>query len=120
MVGVLVAGEVFVVGDIKIVVAWGPSMEPSRPVHLFFVATDRRLTMPRGDGTGPPKGSGQGTGRGAGMGGNRRGRMGGSRAGAGPGGECVCPKCGTTVPHDVGKPCYFVKCPKCGSTMVRK
>jgi Zn finger protein HypA/HybF involved in hydrogenase expression len=46
--------------------------------------------------------------------------MGGSRAGAGPGGECMCPKCGTTVTHDVGTPCYFMKCPKCGSKMVRK
>jgi hypothetical protein len=76
--------------------------------------------MPRGDGTGPPRGSGPGTGKGAGMGGSRRGRMGGSRAGAGPVGECMCPKCGTTVAHEVGTPCYFLKCPKCGSPMVRK
>jgi hypothetical protein len=76
--------------------------------------------MERGDGKGPPGGSGPGIGRGAGMGGSRRGRQGGSRAGAGPGGECVCPKCGTTAPHDAGTPCYFVKCPKCSSPMVRK
>ena len=76
--------------------------------------------MPRGDGTGPPRGVGPGTGRGAGMGGSRRGSMGGSRAGAGPGGECMCPKCKTTVAHEAGTPCYFVKCPKCGSPMVRK
>jgi hypothetical protein len=68
--------------------------------------------MPRGDGTGPAGGSGPGTGRGGGMG--------GSRTGAGPGGECMCPKCGTTAPHEVGTPCYFKKCPKCGSQMVRK
>jgi hypothetical protein len=76
--------------------------------------------MPRGDGKGPPRGSGPGTGRGAGMSGTRRGRMSGSGAGAGPGGECMCPKCKTTVAHEAGTPCYFVKCPKCGSPMVRK
>lgn len=76
--------------------------------------------MPRGDGTGPPRGVGPGTGRGAGMGGSRRGRKGGSRAGAGPAGECVCPKCGTVAPHEVGIPCSLKQCPKCGAKMVRK
>jgi hypothetical protein len=68
--------------------------------------------MPRGDGKGPPWGGGRGTGRRVGMG--------GSRAGAGPGGECVCPKCGATVPHETGIPCFYRKCPKCGEKMVRK
>ena len=71
--------------------------------------------MPRGDGTGLPGGGGPGAGRGGG-----RGRMGGTRAGAGPGGECVCPACGATAPHQAGLPCYQIECPKCGAAMVRK
>ena len=53
--------------------------------------------MPRGDGTGP-NGQGSGTGRGIGKGGDR-GRAGGRGGGfaAGPGGYCVCPKCGERV-----------------------
>ncbi|MHC1611231.1 MAG: hypothetical protein ACXQTW_06520 [Candidatus Methanospirareceae archaeon] len=46
-----------------------------------------------------------------------RGRMGGS--GLGPGGECRCPNCGYTMPHQTGVPCYQQTCPKCGSKMVR-
>jgi predicted RNA-binding Zn-ribbon protein involved in translation (DUF1610 family) len=40
--------------------------------------------------------------------------------GAGPGGNCVCPSCGTIVPHEVGTPCYDISCPKCGTKMVRQ
>lgn len=79
--------------------------------------------MPRGDGTGPAWGGGPGAGRGSGMGrgaGMGRGRMGGNRAGAGPGGNCICPSCGTRVPHKPGQPCYDVTCPNCGSRMVRE
>ncbi len=79
--------------------------------------------MPRKDGTGPyGQGSGSGGGMGGGMGrgqGMGRGRKGGSRPGAGPAGECVCPSCGSTVPHQRGVPCYTVDCPKCGTKMVR-
>jgi hypothetical protein len=55
---------------------------------------------------------GQGGGRGP-------GRMGGPKA-AGPGGNCVCPKCGHEVVHTTGQPCYQVKCPKCGTPMTRE
>lgn len=67
--------------------------------------------MPRGDRTGP-MGQGSGMGRGMGMG---RGRMGN----AGPGGNCICPSCGTKVIHQVGTPCASINCPKCGIRMVR-
>lgn len=40
--------------------------------------------------------------------------------GAGPGGECICPKCGYTSPHTVGTPCTSKACPKCGTMMIRK
>jgi len=73
--------------------------------------------MPGGDGTGP-SGQGPGTGRGLGSG-SGRGRMGGNRPGAGPGGDCICPKCGTKASHSVGSPCYQISCPKCGAKMVR-
>ncbi len=75
--------------------------------------------MPKGLGMGSP-GPGQGGGQGQGRGrGNCRGMVGG-RASAGPGGECICPSCGTTAVHQAGVPCYQSKCPKCGTNMARK
>jgi hypothetical protein len=65
--------------------------------------------MPRGDGTGPPGGGGKGRGR---------GQMGGPFA-AGPGGNCVCPKCGHKEQHIAGQPCNQKMCPKCGTQMTR-
>ncbi|MFA5043016.1 MAG: hypothetical protein WC381_04070 [Kiritimatiellia bacterium] len=65
-------------------------------------------------------GAGPGTGRGmGGMGqGQGRGRMGGF--GLGAGGNCVCPNCGKTAPHQQGLPCTQVKCPGCGAAMTRE
>ena len=62
------------------------------------------------------RGQGMGQGRGLGRGGGQ-GRMGGSSLG--PGGECVCPKCGTKISHPRGTPCFKMKCPKCGTQMTR-
>ena len=58
------------------------------------------------------QGGGQGQGQGDG-----RGRMGGRSLG--PGGHCVCPSCGTRVPHQRGTPCNQRSCPKCGTKMIR-
>jgi predicted Fe-Mo cluster-binding NifX family protein/S1-C subfamily serine protease len=35
-------------------------------------------------------------------------------------GNCVCPLCGTTVPHERGTACYNIPCPKCSTLMVRE
>ncbi|MBE0425877.1 MAG: NifB/NifX family molybdenum-iron cluster-binding protein [Nitrospirae bacterium] len=40
--------------------------------------------------------------------------------GLGPGGECICLACGTTVAHKPGFPCREEVCPKCGGRMRRK
>ena len=70
-------------------------------VGLFYMSSGRR-------------GGGIGSGRGGGKG---RGRMGGFAAG--PGGSCVCPRCGYTTSHVTGNPCFQQTCPKCGSRMTR-
>ena len=72
--------------------------------------------MPRGDRTGTT-GQGPGAGRVMGKAGGR-GRQGGLAAG--PSGNCVCPRCGKTVPHQRGVPCMQVVCPACGTTMTRQ
>jgi hypothetical protein len=61
-------------------------------------------------------GMGRGMGRGTGQG-SGRGRGGGFAAG--PGGSCVCPKCGKTAPHQRGVPCLQATCPDCGTAMTR-
>ncbi|KPA16653.1 magnetosome protein, partial [Candidatus Magnetomorum sp. HK-1] len=35
-------------------------------------------------------------------------------------GNCVCPVCGTTVPHERGTACYTIPCPKCKTLMVNE
>ena len=40
--------------------------------------------------------------------------------GYGPGGTCVCPKCGMRIPHRAGVPCAEEVCPGCGARMVRE
>lgn len=58
-------------------------------------------------------GGGKGLGRGGGKGRNKGGAF-------GPGGNCVCGKCGAKTAHQQGVKCTKVKCPKCGHTMVRE
>ncbi|MHA1255409.1 MAG: hypothetical protein ACTSPS_07400 [Promethearchaeota archaeon] len=47
-----------------------------------------------------------------------KGRMGGPYA-AGPGGNCLCPKCGHREQHSPGVPCTNQTCSKCGARMIR-
>jgi len=78
--------------------------------------------MGRGMGPGGGRGGGGGMGRGGGRGGGRgmgRGR-GGRGFGAGPAGQCICPSCGTVVPHQPGVPCREMSCPNCGIRLVRE
>lgn len=74
-----------------------------------------------------PGGFGRGIGRGRGPGGGGRG-MGrgrgrtGFRAGRAVGvpENCICPQCGTVIPHKIGVPCFQTACPNCGSAMTRQ
>ncbi len=56
---------------------------------------------------------GKGLGRGGGQGRNKGGAL-------GPGGYCICAKCGEKTPHQQGIKCTTIKCPKCGKTMIRE
>lgn len=60
-----------------------------------------------------------GRGKGLGPGGGGRGRGGGNKPGSGPGGDCVCPKCGFKTPHIVGQRCMDIACPQCGTRMIK-
>ncbi len=61
---------------------------------------------------------GRGRGGGAGLGQGAGGGRGGGWA-AGPGGYCVCPKCGHREEHVRTQPCTMRTCPKCGTRLVR-
>jgi cation diffusion facilitator family transporter len=54
---------------------------------------------------------------GLGFGWQRRGKMHGDAMG--PGGYCICPKCGYKVKHERGTPCSSIECPKCGVSLAR-
>jgi len=69
----------------------------------------RRNTISRADGTGPPGGAGLR---------NGRGRMGGS--GMDTSRNCVCRRCGRTMPYHKGIPCTSVACPNCDLLMTRQ
>ena len=58
-----------------------------------------------------------------GRGGNRgqgRGIGGGNNPGSGPTGNCVCPKCGYKVEHQVGQRCMDLTCPNCNIRLIRE
>lgn len=38
----------------------------------------------------------------------------------GPGGYCVCAKCGYKQLHTRGEKCTTIKCPECGRTLIRE
>jgi len=66
---------------------------------------------------------GRSLGVGRGFGWQRRGKFKGQikeASGKGPGGWCVCSKCGYKTPHQAGVPCSTLKCPNCGTTLGRK
>ncbi len=60
---------------------------------------------------------------GRGYGWQRRGRFKGEvkeAIGRGPGGFCICPKCGYRIPHQRGMPCSTLQCPNCKINLSRK
>ncbi len=111
--GVRVIG--FICGAVEDILAGFVSGELASPAFLMPGCRGRRRQgrnmMARGFGMGLGGGRGRGSGGG-------RGHMGGPLA-AGPGGECVCPKCGEKAAHSAGKPCVQMACPKCGTPMTR-
>lgn len=82
--------------------------------------------------TGRGKGVGAGGGKGVSAGGEKPGGPGTSparkgpgrlewdKAAGGPGGFCVCPKCGSRQQHERGIPCSQVSCSVCRGSMTRE
>lgn len=64
-------------------------------------------------GKGLIRSQGKSPGQGGGKGRNKGGAF-------GPGGFCVCTKCGEKVPHQKGTKCTSIKCPKCNHVMIRE
>lgn len=104
----------FVCGTVEEILAGFLAGQLASPAYLMPGCRGRRRRMH----TGRSMMRGFGFGSGGGRGGGGRGRMGGPLA-AGPGGECVCPKCGQKAPHTTGRPCTDMTCPKCGTPMRR-
>jgi len=70
-----------------------------------------------------PTESATGLGLGRGFGWQSKGRMKGvvkGARGAGPGGFCICEKCGYKIKHERGTPCAILKCPKCNLPLTRE
>lgn len=42
------------------------------------------------------------------------------RHGLGPGGACICPRCGARIPHRQGVRCTDARCPSCGIGLLRE
>jgi len=80
--------------------------------HQTSTNVERDASIFRGSQAGSGQGYGGGGGGGRG-GGSGRGRNSGLRSGSGPGGYCVCPKCGNRTPHQRGVPCVQQECPTC-------
>ena len=82
---------------------------------------DMGLGQGSGQGVGMNQGQGSGygsrQGQGSGTGGGRGRNKGGSY---GPGGFCICTKCGEKISHRQGTKCTNLKCPECGHTMIRE
>jgi hypothetical protein len=70
-----------------------------------------RFGQGQGKSPGGRRGVGQGQGRGWG---------GGNKPTSGPGGNCICPKCGRKEPHIARQRCLDKVCPECGTKMVRE
>lgn len=97
---------------------------PTKAIIIEEIIQDesQRSSQPTSSFTG--RGSGHGMGMGSGRGAGGRMFSGGGRGrnqgtGQGQGGSCICPKCGFSVPHKRGVPCYQIKCPDCGAAMMR-